>query len=184
MHLPAVVVSLCDSRLLNAGDEQEPAGASNFASIVAKLASPQKRPAVSALAPAPSPLAAVTAPPAAATAAAPSTLSTRPEAAVSSSRPADAVDVLAAPRAAAAALPPAELWSEKYRPRTRKDLIGNQSHVDKMFQFLTTWFVVPRAHVQVRWRQLTAATASHLCVHAGQEHAPGERVQVGRHRGL
>jgi hypothetical protein len=41
-----------------------------------------------------------------------------------------------------------DLWTEKYRPRTRKDLIGNPGLVDRMHQWLTSWCV---------WRRLSSS---------------------------
>jgi len=58
-----------------------------------------------------------------------------------------ATTATAAAAAATTAAPPAsgspgaaELWTEKYRPKTRKDIIGNPGLADKLFTWLQKWF--------------------------------------------
>lgn len=92
---------------------QPPKGANDFAAVVQRM-SPKK----AAAAPAAKPVAAA------------------PTAPTPTAAPAPTTTALPASGSPAAT----ELWTEKYRPRTRKDLIGNPGLADKLFTWLQKWF--------------------------------------------
>ena len=138
------------------GAMQPPPGENEFAAVVAKVTNSPMRsaarpgvmgPAGAATAPFGLPASAARALVPATSAPVPAT--SAPVPATSAPVPATSAPVPATPTADSAARLAAapsleapagtQLWTEKYRPRTRKDLIGNPGIADRIFSWLETW---------------------------------------------